>query len=135
MAAPTARLSVVHTLPRFLLVGASGVVVNQVMLGVLHIGLRLPLLIASALATETAIANNYWWNERWTFKCGVPSLGRFLHFNGIALVGLAMTVATLGLLVNETDLAPLVANLFAIGVGTIGNFTASHLWVWRSAHE
>src|SRR5215470_6882596 len=51
---------------KFLLVGAIGVLVNSFALLVFFQWAHLPLVAASALATELAIVNNFCWNDRWT---------------------------------------------------------------------
>jgi putative flippase GtrA len=116
---------------RFLLVGGLGVLVNSLALFVLHQLLRLPLVMASLLAVELAIANNFFWNNRWTFGRKDLSLRRFLTFNLVSLGGLAITTGTLWLLVTHHGVAYLLANLVGIGLATCWNFSMSLLWTWR----
>src|SRR5690348_13358942 len=58
----------VRRLGKFLVVGASGVVVNNAALFTLYQVLRLPLLGASTAAVVLSIVNNFFWNDRWTFE-------------------------------------------------------------------
>jgi dolichol-phosphate mannosyltransferase len=120
-----------RTLGRFLLVGASGVLVNSVALFVLYGKAGLPLLVASALSVELAIANNFVWNDWWTFGRTRRSLARFVKFNLASLVGLAVTTSTAWLLVQQAGVDYLLANLAGIGLATACNFLASVQWTWK----
>ena len=53
---------------KFAIVGASGVGVNTAVLWMLHGQLGMVLFLASAIAIEASILNNFAWNDRWTFK-------------------------------------------------------------------
>ena len=63
---------------RFGLVGLSGAAVNTGILWGLVWGLGLPVLLASALATEAAILSNFLLNDRWTFRTAAHQ-GRLLR--------------------------------------------------------
>jgi putative flippase GtrA len=121
------------TLSRFLLVGGSGVLVNSCALFLLYQLLGLPLVIASALSVELAITNNYVLNDRWTFRQARRSVGRFLKFNLVSLLGLVLTTATAWLLVQQAGVNYLLANLAGIGLATICNFLANSQWTWRAS--
>jgi dolichol-phosphate mannosyltransferase len=118
-------------LTKFLVVGGTGVLVNSLALLLLFQWVRLPLVLGSILATELAIINNYFWNDRWTFRGTRPSLYRFARFNLVSLGGQIITTGTLWLLVSRLAIYYLVANLLGIALATIWNFGASLLWIWR----
>lgn len=122
-----------RALPRFVFVGGTGVIVNQAMFAFMYLAAGSPLLLAGAVATETAIVNNYWWHEHWTFRGGAPGLRRFLRYNLVALTGLVVTLLALNVLVNQMNVGALIANAFAIGAGTGVNFVASRAWIWKTA--
>lgn len=126
---PTAR----RALPRFLAVGLAGVLINEAMLFLLRDVAGLPLLLASALATETAIIGNYVGNELFTFHLRELHLKRLLRFNTVALGGLLLTVGTLAWLQPRTEWHYLVDNLLAIGAGSVWNFAANFGWTWGKA--
>ena len=52
---------------KFCVVGGSGVLVDMAVLGLVAGVLGWNLSVAKVLAAETAIVNNYTWNDRWTF--------------------------------------------------------------------
>ena len=120
---------------RFGLVGASGVVVNTLILWLLtQIG-GVTLLVASALATEVAILTNFLLNDRWTFGTGQSREGafvRFLRFNSVALGGMAITIALLALLTSTMRMPLLMANMIAVCGAMIWNYLINSRWTWRS---
>lgn len=118
---------------KFVLVGGLGTLVNTGMLVGLYSYLRLPLVAASALATEVAIGHNFLWNNFWTFGLRNLSPGRFVRFNLVSLAGQGITVAVLWLLVQYAGLFFVIANLAAIGLALIWNFMANLHWTWGSA--
>jgi putative flippase GtrA len=125
---------------RFGVVGASGVLVNTLVLVALAQHARLPLWLAGALATEAAVVSNFVLNDRWTFgACGNRSeraaglsaaLRRFARYNGVALGGIVLGAALLMLLTNVGGLALLAANLVAVAVSAGWNYFASSRWAW-----
>lgn len=130
---PVARPSARNAFPRFAAVGLVGVGVNEGMLFLLHGALGLPLVVGSALATETAIVSNYVGNELWTFHHQRLDLGRLARFNLVALGGLVLTVSTLWALTHLTPFHYLVDNLVAIGAGATWNFAVNFGWTWGRA--
>src|ERR1700704_2250002 len=91
----------VSRLSKFLVVGGTGVVVNNAALFALYQLLGLPLVVASVLAVTLAIGNNFVLNDRWTFNQArhAASLHRFVRFGVVSLGGLAVTTVTLWALV------------------------------------
>jgi putative flippase GtrA len=125
--------SLLTRLSKFLVVGGAGVLVNNFTLFVLFQWVHLPLVVASILATELAIINNFYCNDRWTFKQTHSSLSRFARFNLVSLSGLLITTATLWVLTDHMSLYYLVANLLGIGLATVWSFVTNSLWTWGGA--
>lgn len=123
-------------LGKFLVVGGTGVVVNNAALYAFYQLLRLPLVVASALAVGLAICNNYILNDRWTFKGPhAASVQRFLRFSLVSLASLAITTLTLWALVTLLDVHYLVANLVGIALGTSSNFLGNLNWTWSGSSD
>lgn len=125
---------------RFGLVGLSGVVVDMAMLWLLSDPSMLGwgLTRSKVLASELAIANNFLWNDCWTFgdvAAEQPALRqrlkRFLKFNGVCLIGLGLNVLTLNLLFNQFGFNRYLANLVAIALVTAWNFWVNLKLNWR----
>lgn len=121
---------------RFSLVGLSGVLVNQ---GVLYLSTQFFLgeklyLLAGVIATETALLNNFAWNELWTFRDKQYTgsvTRRFMKFHGSRILGILIGLSTLYLLTDVAGIFYLISNLVSIAVSTLVNYVTSDLWVWR----
>ncbi len=122
-------------LGKFLVVGGTGVVLNNAALFAFYQMLRLPLVVSSALAVMLAIANNYILNDRWTFGRGrhEGSFRRFLRFSLVSMVSLTITTLTLWALVTFLDVHYLVANVLGIVLGTGSNFVGNLNWTWSGS--
>jgi len=125
---------------RFGLVGFSGVFVDMAMLFLLSDPSMLgwKLTRSKIIAAETAIINNFIWNDLWTFgdlsndqKGWQKTLKRFLKFNTICLIGLFLNVLVLNLLFNVFSMNRYVANLIAIALVTAWNFWVNLKLNWR----
>lgn len=149
---------------KFAIVGASGVPVTLLANYLLHAVLRLPLPVSTALAVEIAIVTNFIGNNAWTFANAEarvrrvpiaedhpiagpmatfllrPTVRRFLKFNAVSLVGLAITTGVTWFLADayaeplRQIAGPvyfLVANLAGIGVAMSWNFLANVVWTWH----
>ena len=120
------------TFLKFGVVGGSGVVVNYLCYWVLLEFAGLNHLVASALATEAAILNNFTFNDLWTFRerRKAKLWFRLLNFHWSRILGLLVNVGSLYLLVDLMGFDKLVSYIFAIGLGTLTNFFTSDLFVW-----
>jgi dolichol-phosphate mannosyltransferase len=131
---PTARFI------RFCLVGFSGVFVDMGLLYLLsdpttlHMGLTRSKLIAA----ECAIVNNFLWNDAWTFRdmaagqTGLPArLKRFVKFNIVCTMGLALNIVLLNLQFNLLGVNRYLANATAIAIVTVWNFWLNTRLSWR----
>ena len=124
---------------QFGLVGASGVFVDMGILFVLADSLMLGwnLSLSKVLAAETAILNNFLWNELWTFRdlaAGQAGwhrrAGRLGRFNLICLVGIALNVLLFNAQVHLLHMNVYVANLIAILLVSIWNFWMNLTFGW-----
>lgn len=116
---------------KFVIVGASGIVVNTLALSLFYVGAHLPLLLASAAAVEVAIIYNFLLDNRWTFGRRDLSLRRFGKFNASALLGMVVTTSVVWLLVKQLGVEYVAANLIAIAAsGVVSVAGASWTWGW-----
>jgi len=103
---------------------------------ILHAGFGLQLLVATPVAVEVAIVNNFIWNQYWTFAQRPASLTpAFLKYNASCFSGLVLGTITLELLVEVAGLQYLAANLIGVGLASITNFLLSNNWAWNDASE
>lgn len=127
---------------RFGLVGLSGVAVDMLVLyGLLSLGWN--LVPSKLVAAESAMVNNFLWNDSWTFRdlreasvdwrqAWRQRARRFLKFNLICGLGLGMNVLILQALVQTVLPNPYGANLVAIAITTLWNFWINLKLNWRT---
>ena len=117
-------------------VGLSGVVVNQGLLMLLHGTLGAPLLLSSIIAIEVSILTNFVLNHTWTWRVplGEPGLiRRAVQYHAAAVM--AAFAGNVIILMGAVELFGVdyrIANLVGIAVGTVINFTAGEVWIFRS---
>lgn len=125
---------------RFAVVGLSGVVVDMGLLFLLSDPTMLGwgLTRSKLIAAETAIVNNFLWNDAWTFgdmsahQQGFrPRLRRFGKFQLICLAGVALNTVLLNLQFNFLHMNRYVANAVAIAAVTGWNFWLNLKLSWR----
>jgi dolichol-phosphate mannosyltransferase len=130
----------VRRLIQFGLVGMSGVFIDMTIFYLLSdpMALSWGLTRSKIIASETAIINNFLWNDCWTFgdisrkqKGQVQRFRRFVKFNLICLAGLILNVILLNILFNLLGVNRYLANLIAIAVVTIWNFWVNLKLSWR----
>jgi putative flippase GtrA len=122
---------------KFGVVGALNTVLDFVVLNLLVFGLGVAPLRSKVAATVVAATSSYLMNRHWTFRHRErqQSVHReyvlFFVLNG---VGLAISLTVLGGVRYGLDLEGVVAlnlaNLFAIGAGTLFRFWSYRRFVW-----
>src|SRR6478752_1292871 len=113
---------------RFVRFNGVGVIGFAVQLGTLACLLRagLPYLLATALAVEASVLNNFVWHERWTWRdrpaSGRARLIRFARFHALnGLVSLGGNLLVVATLTGQFGVAPIVSNVVAVIVCGILN--------------
>jgi putative flippase GtrA len=134
MTAPTGRETVLRWL-KFNAVGAGGIAVQLATLAALKSGLQWHYALATALAVEAAIAQNYFWHERftWVDRGGRSSWMRFLKFNSTTgLLSIVGNVACMRIFVAGMHMHYLLANALTIATLSIVNFAVSDRFVFEA---
>lgn len=125
---------------QYCVIGLIGVLVDMTVLFVLADPRMLcwHLVPSKILASEIAIINNFIWNDRWTFRdrrgqlsSVLASLGRFAKFNLICGFGLFLNVLLLSFATSVLKLNMYLANLLAIIMVTIWNYSLNYFFSWR----
>ncbi|WP_297217612.1 GtrA family protein [Thermoplasma sp.] len=123
------------SLPKYLVVGTTGILINEFMLKMLSY--RLPLTFADALAIESSITSNFLMNEYWTFNNrevskGVKGFFRRMGFHNLtSLIGLGINLGIFTALV-DTGMEMLAANLIGIAVAFLSRYIMSSRLVWHA---
>jgi putative flippase GtrA len=120
---------------RFVRFNGVGVIGFAVQLGVLACLLRagLPYLLATALAVEVSVLNNFVWHEHWTWRdrpaSGRARVIRFVRFHALnGLVSLGGNVLIVWALVREAGLNPGLGNVIGVlACGTVNYFGADRV--------
>jgi len=116
---------------KFCLVGASGLVVDTLVLVSLVEMLHFDPRIAAVFAFLCAVSWNYLLNERWTFRVpkGVNKFDTYISFLVICLIGLAIRIGVMHLLMEFAGMRDrpwyVLASLLGIIAATIFNFLGS----------
>jgi len=119
---------------KFCIVGSTGIIVNMGVLYVLKEFAGLPLMIASFIAIELSIANNFLWNDWWTFNQKYNKDGgltRLFRFHMVSIAGLVINMGILFSLTNMFGVYYMVANFIGILCGFVWNFMANRRVTWK----
>lgn len=125
---------------RFAVVGCSGVIVDMGLLFLLSDPTMLAwgLTRSKLIASETAIINNFVWNDVWTFgdvsmrhRTWQNRLRRFGKFQMICFVGLVLNAAILNFQFNVLGMNRYVANAISIVLVTGWNYWLNLKISWR----
>jgi putative flippase GtrA len=118
---------------RFLCVGGSGYVINNVAFFLMIHAVSVQHTAAFWIASLIGTANNFWWNRNWTFDAThhhVAKQGvRFLLVS-LLVSGLAYGIY-LGL-VGTTGMDKVFANALAYVIATPFSFVAQKLWSFKA---
>jgi dolichol-phosphate mannosyltransferase len=129
-----ARTGELGMLIKFMLVGLSGVVVNQGLLWLLTDFGGLRYYISAIFAIEASIISNFVLNDYFTFarrRAGRFFMGRLLKFNLICLAGAAIQYGLLVLFTSVLGIYYLISNIIAIAVAFLWNYFFNRNWTWR----
>ncbi len=114
---------------RFLIVGGISTLVNYTVFAVLYF-LGLGYLLASAIGYITGFVIGFIFNKQFTFKSNNTWHMEALKQTAVYALSLLLNLSVLYLLVTKLGLAPLVANIIAIGISTITNFISMKFFVF-----
>ncbi len=122
---------------KFAMVGASGVVVNELVLTIFKLWITsVNLVIGNAVAVELSIISNFVWNDMFTFKAhkelgSSPSkLARMLKYNLVSVVSTLVNLAVFYYLYQVLGIFYISSSLLAIGVAFGINYFGSSKWAW-----
>jgi len=126
---------------KFNAVGALGILIQLGTLFVLTSWLRLGYLLATTLAVEAAILQNFFWHQRFTWADrqsygSGKGLKQLLKFNlTTGLFSIAGNLVLMRLFVEVAGLQYVIANLLTIATCSIVNFAVSDLYVFREKFQ
>ncbi|HEV3002117.1 MAG TPA: GtrA family protein [Solirubrobacteraceae bacterium] len=116
-------------LVRFGVVGASGYVVNLVVFSLLVHAAGAHYRLAATGAFLVAVANNFLWNRRWTFRAHDGHAGfQAARFLTVSVGAFAFNLAMLELLIAGFGAPEVPAQAVAIAAATPLSFLGNKLW-------
>jgi dolichol-phosphate mannosyltransferase len=119
-------------LGKFLLVGASGYIVNLAVFTFSLKVLSVHHIAAATIAFGVAVMNNFWWNRHWTFAAGDGHAGfQAARFFAVSVVAFLIQIAILELLVTSAGWPKILAQAISLVLATPVNFLGNKLWSFR----
>ena len=120
----------------FTLVGVSGIVVNSAILYYAKEYLYVPVFIASLIAIQFAIFNNFIWNHRFTWTDremkGFQAIrAGLIRFTLVSWIAGGLNWIILLLLHHYVGIYYLIANLIAILIASVLNYFLNDLWTFK----
>lgn len=125
---------------RFLIVGASGTLLDFVLLIVFKKAFLLPTGIANVMSYSCGIVNNFTWNRLWTFPEARDKhiAMQFVQFASVSLIGLTLNTAIvlllehpLGDLLQHPENGYIPAKVIATVCVVLWNFLANRYWTFK----
>lgn len=126
------------TFLKFLVVGASGVVVNLGLFTLLlHFGIN--KFIASPIAIESSVLSNFALNNLWTFRWRMTADSlhiKGLKFNAVSLLALGLSYGSFVLLsIFFPSLPPQLSQFMGIIPATLINYFLNSYWTFKEEEE
>ena len=132
----TAARFVSPQLIRFLLVGLSGIVVNQLIFTSFVHGADVEYTLAAFAATQVSSSWNFFWSERWVFdtaggqRSAMSRFGAFMVMNNITLLA---RIPALWMLVDLFHVPAFWANLATLGGLFAARFFVARNMIWSDS--
>lgn len=118
-------------LVRFAAVGGSGYVVNLLVFAVLVETTSADHKLAALGAFLVAVANNFLWNRRWTFRARAGHAGfQAARFLTVSVGAFLFSFALLELLVTRGGVPEILAQAISIVCATPLSFLGNKLWTF-----
>ncbi|MEK7619609.1 MAG: glycosyltransferase [Patescibacteria group bacterium] len=120
-------------LMKYGLVGVTGTIIDIGLLYLLVEYGHVALIPAAMISFVFAVANNFFWNKRWTFGDSSPRyLKQYAKYLIVSVCALVLNVIVLYALTTLFGLWYIFAKLATSGVIFVWNFTMNKFWTFRS---
>jgi len=114
---------------KFCIVGVTNVIISYTIYYIL-LSSGLNYLLASTIAYIVGILNGYIWSSRFVFKKN-KSLNNMMKFFIVYISALFINLGIMYVCVDWYNMNKLIAPVFAIGIGTIYNYTLNKMWTFK----
>ena len=119
---------------KFLVVGGSGLVVNQALLVLFTEFVGFHYILSAVLATFGSSTWNFLWADRWAYGDRRPAMGGIRRYGTFMAINFALLVARGPILVGLTEVVGLNyawSNLVSLVALTVLRLFFADLWIWR----
>jgi putative flippase GtrA len=99
---------------KYCMIGVSGVVVDFLLYCLMVQILNWDYQLANFISASAGIANNYWWNRKWTFQSKDHPWARFMRFYSVGVFGLGLSAGLLYLLIEQAGLGEVWAKVICL---------------------
>jgi len=114
---------------KFSIVGLTNVIITYTAYFIL-LKLGLYYLLATTMAYVVGILNGYIWSSKFVFKKD-KSINNMMKFFIVYISALFINLGIMYICVDCCNMHKLIAPIFAIGIGTIYNYTLNKIWTFR----
>ena len=114
---------------KFCIVGVTNVIISYTVYYIL-LASGLNYLLASAIAYITGMLNGYIWSSKFVFKKN-KSINNMMKFFIVYISALFINLGIMYIFVDTYNMHKLIAPIFAMGIGTIYNFTLNKIWTFK----
>ena len=114
-------------------VGASGVLVNLVLLFYLTEYVGLWYFLSYTLAISASITSNFILNKFWTFRDSINSqrtIVMYVKFTSVSFLGMAIQLGSVYFLVESLSIYYMLAALISISIAGAINFIINRSWTF-----
>ena len=119
-------------LGKFLLVGASGYVINLAVFTFALKVLGAHHIVAATIAFGVAVTNNFWWNRHWTFDAREGHAGfQAARFFAVSIGAFLIQLTILILLADVAGMPKIPAQAISLVAATPFNFIGNKMWSFR----
>jgi dolichol-phosphate mannosyltransferase len=119
---------------KFLVVGGSGLVVNQALLVLFTEFVGFHYVLSAVLATLGSSTWNFLWADRWAYGDRRPAMGGIRRYGTFMAINFALLLARGPILVGLTEVVGLNyawSNLVSLVALTVLRLFFADLWIWR----
>ena len=114
---------------KFCIIGITNVAISYTVYYIL-LTLGLNYLLASAIAYLIGILNGYIWSSKFVFNTN-KSINNMVKFFIVYISALFINLEIMYIFVDCYNMHKLIAPIFAIGIGTIYNYTLNKIWTFK----
>ena len=122
---------------KYYAVGASGILVNLVLLYFLTEFVGLWYFLSYTLAISASITSNFILNKFWTFQDSINSqrtIVMYVKFSSVSFLGMGIQLGSVYFLVESLSVYYMLAALISISIAGAINFIINRSWTFGVKH-